>query len=293
MKVLVLGARGMLGHMVCRVLGEDHEVWGTTRSAVSLDDPLGRFIDPGRWMPGVDAHDLATVETALDRVRPDSVINCIGIVKQAPTAEDPVESITINSLFPHLLASACREHSARLIHFSTDCVFSGERGMYSEADIPDPVDLYGRSKLLGETPPGEALTLRTSVVGRELQDHWSFFEWILANRGRSVRGFEKAIYSGLTTRALSRIIGEILEDHLELTGTWQVASPPVSKYWLIKELNDRLGLGMKVDRDEEFSADRSLDGSAFVAETGIEVPSWAEMLDEFATDQPSYEGIGP
>ncbi len=292
MRILVLGVRGMMGHMAARVLAERHEVFGTIRDDLSADSSLARFLPPDRWVRGVEASDMASIERTFEETHPDAVLNCIGIIKQAPEATDPILSIENNALFPHQLAVVCKAVGARMIHLSTDCVFSGLKGMYSESDIPDPVDLYGRSKLLGETEPGEALTLRTSVVGREIRGHVSLFEWALGSRGTAVRGFDRAIYSGLTTRALAEVIEAIIVDHPNLSGVWHVASDPITKYDLLVDLNERLSLDLDIERDESFVCDRSLDGSAFSAETGIEVPSWDDMLTQFVDDQSSYSGLG-
>jgi dTDP-4-dehydrorhamnose reductase len=292
MRVLVLGAAGMMGHMACRVLGATHEVHGTIRGTWREDAPLSGFLPEERAHGGVDACRLETVESVVAAVAPDAVLNCIGVVKQRAEADDAIASITINALLPHQLAALCDGAGARLVHLSTDCVFSGRAGRYSEDDLPDPVDLYGRTKLLGEPAGSEAaVTLRTSIVGREL-DHWtSFFEWVLSSRGTRIRGFDSAIYTGLTTMALARVIDQLLTDHGTLTGVWHVASQPISKYELIVDLDRRLGLGLQIDRDEEFRCDRSLDGSRFAARTGIAVPSWPEMLEEFVGDQHVYEQV--
>ncbi len=292
MRVLVLGARGMMGHVACRVFAERHEVFGSIRDGIPTDSSLASFLSPDRWIRDVDADDMASVERALDVAEPDAVLNCIGIIKQAPGASDPVVSIEKNALFPHKLAELCNAASVRMIHLSTDCVFSGREGMYAESDIPDPDDLYGLSKLLGETEAGEALTLRTSVVGREIRGHASLFEWVLGSRGTSVRGFDRAIYSGLTTVALAEVIERVLEGHPGLSGVWHVASDPITKYELLCQLNERLGLDLDIERDESFVCDRSLDGSAFAAETGIVVPSWDDMLRRFVQDQSMYSGLG-
>jgi dTDP-4-dehydrorhamnose reductase len=288
MRILVLGAGGMMGHMACRVLGAGHDVYGTTRNAKSEGAPLGRFLRADRWLDGVDVQAIGTLAAAIDQVRPDAVFNCIGIVKQLEAAHDAILSIEHNALFPHRLAELCDGAGARLVHLSTDCVFSGRAGPYRLEDIPDPVDLYGRSKLLGETSEAEGLTLRTSIVGRQLSGRTSLFEWVLANRGGRVRGFDRAIYSGLTTMALAEVVEQVLAFHPDLTGVWQVASEPVSKYRLLQMLDDRLGLGLEIERDEAFACDRSLDGSAFADRTGIEVPTWEAMLDRFAGDQATY-----
>jgi dTDP-4-dehydrorhamnose reductase len=286
MRVLVIGANGMMGHMACRVLAESHEVYGSIRG--SLSGPLVRFLSADRCVEGLDTDSDEAVRTALATVHPDAVLNCVGIVKQLAEAKNAILSIQTNSLLPHRLAESCHEVGARLVHLSTDCVFSGRRGNYTEADLPDPVDLYGRSKLLGETAEGEALTIRTSIVGRQIGGDTSLFEWAIANRNHTVRGFDRAIYSGLTTMALSRIISTILVEHADLSGVWQIASEPITKFRLLQLLDERLGLGMTIERDETFECDRSLDGSAFTAATGIVTPSWDEMLDEFRDDQAAY-----
>ncbi len=291
-RILVLGARGMVGHMACRLFTDRHEVFGTIRRDLSVDSALANFLSPDRWIRRVDAHDMKSVMRALDDTKPDAVLNCIGIIKQHSEAEDPIVSIENNALFPHKLAAVCNSADVRMIHLSTDCVFSGRKGMYTENDIPDPTDLYGRSKLLGETGHGEGLTLRTSVVGREIHGYMSLFEWVLGSRGSSVRGFDRAIYSGLTTMALVDVVGRVLEDQPDLTGVWQVASEPITKYELLRRLNERLNLDLDIERDESFVCDRSLDGSAFTAETGIVVPSWDDMLTRFVADQSSYTGLG-
>lgn len=291
MRILILGASGMMGHMAARVLGERHDVYGTTRSIARRDAPLAHFLPGDHWIGGVDSARMDTIAAALAKVRPDAVLNCIGIVKQLAEAKDPLLSLEVNSVLPHRLSLLCQAAGARLVHMSTDCVFSGHKGAYSLDDVPDPVDLYGRTKLLGETPDGPALTIRTSIVGRQIAGRTGLFEWILSSRGRTVRGFRRAIYTGLTTMALARIIGTVLVDHQGLEGVWQVASAPITKLDLMARLNELLGLGIDIQPDDTFHCDRSLDGSRFLETTGIRVPSWDQMLEEFAADQTSYEWL--
>jgi dTDP-4-dehydrorhamnose reductase len=291
MRILVLGAQGMMGHMACRVLRERHDVIGTVRSAWDDDAALAHFLPREACRDNVDVLDDDRLHAVLDEVRPDAVINCVGIVKQLAEAKDAVASILTNSLLPHRAALACSTRSVRLIHLSTDCVFSGRAGNYTTDDVPDPIDLYGRSKLLGETVGGEALTIRTSIVGRQLTNATSLFEWVLASRGTTVRGFRRAVYSGLTTTALARVIEKLLTEHPDLTGVWQVASSPITKYDLLLRLDDLLGLGLEIVPDDTFVCDRSLDGSEFTRVTGINVPTWDVMLRAFADDQPSYDHL--
>ena len=288
MRILVIGAGGMMGHMACRVLDRNHEVFGTIRRQRQAGDALARFLPLERTVPGVDVRQIDSIGAAIAEVTPDVVFNAVGITKQLEEAHDAVLSIEVNALFPHLLAQRCAAVGARLIHLSTDCVFSGLRGNYREDDLPDPVDLYGRSKLLGETDDNEGLTLRTSIVGRQLSGDNSLFEWVRASRGRRVRGFDRAVYSGLTTMALAEVVDEVVRSHPDLTGVWQVASEPITKYRLLQLLDERLGLGLEIERDEDFVCDRSLDGSRFAEHTGIVVPSWEEMLDRFRDDEAVY-----
>ena len=290
MRVLVLGGEGMLGHRVCRRLGERFEIWATYR-----DQPRDwvRFgdVDLRRALGGVDASDFATVASAVERAQPDAVINCIGIVKQRNEAKMAVPTVRVNSLLPHLLADLCAACDARLIHVSTDCVFSGERGSYTEDDTPDPVDLYGRSKLLGEVTRDSALTLRTSIIGWEVMGNASLLEWFAAQRNRRIRGYRRVIYSGLSTAALADVMAYVLEEQPRLSGLYHVASQPVNKYELLTRLRDALGwTDLHVEPDDDDYCDRSLSAARFIAAAGWQPPAWNGMIAELAADWPTYRG---
>lgn len=255
-----------------------HQVWAAARErfdarvAVRRRPPLPLF-DDARVIEGFDATDFDGVARLLDRLQPDAVINCVGVVKQLAAAHDPIASITINSLFPHVVARSAR----RLIQISTDCVFSGARGHYRESDNPDPVDLYGRSKLLGEVGAPH-LTLRTSIVGRELGTSHGLLEWLLSNRGRRVKGYTRALFSGLNTNTLARILCDVIESHRGLEGLYHVASEAISKYDLLVLLNEAFQAGISIEPDDSLVLDRTLDGSRFP----IAIPSWREMALELA-----------
>ena len=195
----------------------------------------------------------------------------------------------VNAQFPPLLARLCGDRGCRLIHISTDCVFSGLRGGYSEDDGPDPMDLYGRSKLLGEVTGEGCLTLRTSMIGRELSGYTGLLEWLISRRGGRVSGFRNAVFSGLATAALSRVIAAVVSDHGDLEGLFHVAGEPISKLELLDRVNRALGLGIGVEPVDEPRLDRSLDGSRFAAATGIAVPSWDSMIAGLATDPTPYD----
>ena len=289
MRVMVIGATGTLGHRLCLDWAERFECWGTVRAPV--EDPVAELLAPARLIAGISAEEPDTLRSALDRARPDVVVNCVGAVKQAEAGQQPIPAIRINSLFPHELAAACRESSARMIHVSTDCVFSGERGRYSEQDVPDAADLYGRSKLLGEISGEGLLTLRTSLIGRELRSSLGLLEWLISNRGGSVKGFSRAVFSGLTTIALASEIGVLIEEHPGLEGIWHLASEPIDKLELLTALERALELGIEIVPDRSVIVDRSLDSTRLCRETGRQPRRWDQMVDELAADVTPYAEI--
>lgn len=288
MSVLILGAAGMLGHKVWQRLSPRFDTRVTMRSGAAAYGNLGLF-DPGRIIPGVDAADTRGLETTLRDLRPSVVINCIGIIKQLPGAHDAITSISINSLLPHQLAAACAEVGARLIHISTDCVFSGRKGMYRESDQPDAEDLYGRSKLLGEVTAPNCLTLRTSIIGRELKATTGLVEWFLSNRGGAVDGYTEAIFSGLTTIALADLIGDVIERHPGLSGLYQVSTGPIDKFTLLSLINDAYRANVTIRPSSAVRIDRSLDSTRFREATGWSPRPWPQLIAEMAADPTPYD----
>ena len=283
MRLLVLGGFGMLGHRLVRDLGGQFTVVATVRE----NDPhlMGKppFQDLAEVVGGVDATDIQTVAHALDTVGPDVVINCIGIVKQADAAADPIASIQVNSLFPHRLVTLCRARQCRLIHISTDCVFSGARGPSSEADNPDPVDLYGRSKLIGEVRTRRAH--RPNIHDRP-RAAWRTGTarvvhvpaWRLGQRlhpGHLLRPHHPR------PRPCSY---RVVSDQPALEGLMHVASEPITKFDLLTRINDAMSLGAEIHPVNDPTIDRTLDGSRFAAATAIRPPSWDKMIEELAND---------
>jgi dTDP-4-dehydrorhamnose reductase len=284
MKILILGGDGMLGHELVRTLAPKHDVHVTLRQPLTAYPHLPD-ISNRNATGGVDARNWTHLSEVIARSQPQALINCIGIVKQRKDAKSPIPSLEINSLLPHRLNELCGQMGAPFVHFSTDCVFSGRKGHYTEGDEPDPVDLYGRTKLLGEVDQAPGLTLRTSIIGLEAREHTTgLIEWFLAQRGR-IKGFRKAIYTGLTTAEMARLVGRVLEQHPGLHGLWQVASEPISKYDLLVDLANKLGrTDVEIVPDDEFFCDRSLEAGAFFRATGYQAPTWDEMLTELATE---------
>lgn len=288
MRILVLGGTGMLGHKLTQVLSETDEAWTSVRCDAADLERFG-FYDLGRVIGRVDAFDFATVENAIDLVQPDAVVNCIGMVKQQAQGQDPIACITLNALLPHQIAGACRARGARLIHISTDCVFSGRRGGYSESDLGDAEDVYGQTKQLGEVATPGSLTLRTSIIGRELESRQGLVEWFLSNAGGRVKGFRRAIFSGFTTEELSRIIHQVLHRHADLEGLYQVSSDPIDKFSLLCLVRDAFGVEVEIVPDEGLVIDRSLDSTRFRQATGYVPPSWEDMIRKLASEQGSRE----
>ena len=289
MKVCVLGAGGLLGHMLIRVLGETIDVYGTTRELRSISSPLARFLPQDKWIDNVDASKLDSINKVFGTTNFDTVINCIGLIKQRNAQTTEYEMMLINAEFPHRLAQVANQQGAQVIHISTDCVFSGETGNYVETDIPDPVDTYGKSKLLGELNDSRNLTLRTSHIGRELTIRKSFIEWLLSQKGGDVEGYGHAIYSGLTSQELARLIRELLTANKGLTGMFHVSSQPISKLDIINKLNELLNLEINVTSDSKVQINRSLNSDKFRLATNLTVNNWDQMLSDFCKDQKNYE----
>jgi dTDP-4-dehydrorhamnose reductase len=280
MRIMILGGDGMLGHQLYKCLKERHHVCITLRREFKAYDSLELYRSEDTF-DRVDARDLNRVKEAVGQFHPDVVVNAVGIVKQQPAAKEVIPSLEINALLPHRLALVCKAAGSRLIHMSTDCVFSGNRGNYLETDPSDAKDLYGKSKFLGEVHESHCLTLRTSIIGRELSRRKSLVEWFLAQKG-TIKGFQHAIYSGFTTVEMSRIIEKVVTEFPESSGLYQVSSDPISKYELLLLMKDAFRHPVDVVPDDEFFCDRSLNSERFQRDFDYTPPPWKEMVEELA-----------
>lgn len=291
-KVLVLGGGGMLGHKLCQLLPAlGFEVATTVRRDPGEYRRFRTVFDDVTIIPGVDALDDASINRALREFDPQAIVNCVGIIKQLKEAHDPLVSVGINSYLPHRLAKICEQQERKLIHISTDCVFNGKKGNYREDNPSDAEDLYGKSKFLGETLDNEpaALTLRTSIIGRELTEPGhGLLEWFLSQQGKKVRGFSRAIYTGFTTHELANVIAMVIRKHPRLSGLCQVASEPINKYDLLCLIREVYGVSIEIDRDEAFAIDRSMVMDRFPRETGYVPPDWASMIRAMHDDPTPY-----
>ena len=281
MRLLILGGSGMLGHQLWRSLHAQHDIWVTLRRPAADFAPYHLF-DEAKSLQVNDITDDTALGQALAQAKPDAVINCVGLIKQRDEASDEALAVRVNAEFPHRLAKRCDETGARVIHFSTDCVFAGTRGNYTEDDPADATDLYGQSKHRGEVTGPQCVTLRTSVIGHELGTNLALLDWFISQRSQTINGFKKAIYSGFTTLEMARIIERILTRHPRLSGLWHVASEPISKFDLLQLCREKLGWEGIIEPNDEFVCDRSLNGARFNEATGYKPPGWQAMISELA-----------
>lgn len=280
----------MLGHQLWKSLRKRHDVWVTVRRNVRHYHNRG-ILDESKTLEFGSAGDLARLVQIFSIVKPDWVVNCIGIVKQRDESKQRLLSLQVNSIFPHQLAQLSSTRGARMVHVSTDCVFKGDHGPYQEADTADAVDLYGQTKSLGEVLDQECcLTLRTSIIGHELDSARGLIEWFLSQKGETIKGFRQCLYSGLTTIELSRVIEMVLLNRSGNYGLWQVSSDPITKYDLLLKAKAAYSWEGEILPDDNFKCDRRLVSDRFREEFEYKPPSWDEMLVELANSRQT--GIG-
>ena len=277
MNILVLGVNGMIGSTTFRLFSErnDWKVFGTIRAESSKHFFSTQLAD--HLITNVDVANYDSLVDAVARTCPDVVINCIGATKHKEGGNTPLAAIPLNSLLPHRLASLCAAANARLVHVSTDCVFSGKQGNYSEDDFPDAADVYGRSKALGEVDYTNSITLRTSTIGHELQSSYGLLDWFISQQG-SCKGFKRAIFSGLPTVEFARVMRDVVIPRTDLHGLYHVAGPAIAKYDLLKLIAEVYGKSIEIIPEDDFVIDRSLIADRFFAETGYKAPGWAELI---------------
>lgn len=283
MNVLILGATGMLGYSLFSNLADNPalNVMGTVRNLTGKGAFFVQY--QKQILQGIDVTNIASLEQAIITTKPEVVINCIGLIKQHDIAKEHVAAIEINALLPHQLAALCDQHGARLIHFSTDCVFDGKQGMYQEADLPTATDLYGKSKCLGEVSYGRHLTLRTSIIGHELDSAVSLVDWFLSQSG-AVNGFSKAVFSGVPTCYIAKLLADNILNRPEICGLYHLSVEPINKHNLISLVADIYGKDIEINESTQLVIDRSLDSSRLREELDLTVPSWNELIEFMHND---------
>lgn len=286
MKVLILGVTGMLGSAMYKLFHQNgtYNVWGTLRDARSLS-----FFTPDSHKNLISNIDVLNEDELLNlfaTIKPDCVVNCVGIIKQLSRAKDPLVILPINSLFPHRLAKICSLLGARLIHISTDCVFSGKKiGKYTESDPSDAEDLYGKSKFIGEISHlSDVVTLRTSIIGHELSSKYALVDWFLAQKNK-IQGYVNAIYTGVPTVELARIIHDFVIPHPNLSGLYHVASQAISKFELLNLIGQIYCKPIMIEPEETIKINRALCAKRFENETGYNTPSWPLLIQEMYTSK--------
>ncbi|MEY8200134.1 MAG: SDR family oxidoreductase [Colwellia sp.] len=286
-KILILGANGMLGGSLHRYFSRDtgHHVLGSVRSESALEHLASMGFD--NVESGVDVTNQESLQKLIAEFRPDFVFNCIGLIKQLSQSKLPVPAIEINSLLPHRLAALCTEFGARLVHFSTDCVFSGNAGGYTESSIPDATDIYGRSKLLGEVDYDDHITLRTSIIGHELNSGVSLVDWFL-NQSGHIKGFSKAVFSGLPTCYVAEFINKNIISSPNFSGLYHLSSYPIDKYTLLQLIKGIYGLEIEIEHDSDFVIDRSLNSDILRASVGFTPLPWSELIERMHNEYIEY-----
>ena len=279
-RILILGVTGMLGHVLFKEMNKITyiDVFGTTRSKRGLQSYFTQE-ELNKIRDGVDADSFETVIRAIASVQPTIIINCIGIIKQLPISNDPLTAITINAQLPHRLSLVARTAKARLIHISTDCVFDGKKGNYTEEDLSTAEDLYGKTKYLGEVHYPHCITLRTSIIGHELKTNFSLVDWFMSQENE-VNGFTKAIYSGFPTIEMANIISNYVIPNNELSGLYHVSSDAISKYELLNIIKEIYKNDIKIKPFDNFVIDRSLNSNKFKQITGYVSPSWKKLVKD-------------
>lgn len=282
-KILVFGVSGMLGSTIFRSLSDDTNlaVFGTVRGSRAPQQLIPELRN--KVIPNIHMESEVSLLNTFSHVKPDIVINCVGIIKQLPNANDHLESLAINSTLPHRLAKYCTMMDARLVHFSTDCVFSGKKGKYKETDTPDAYDVYGRTKLLGEVEYSNAITLRTSIIGHELASSKSLVDWFLSQSG-SVKGFAKAIFSGLPTIEVARIVRDLVIPKPDLCGLYHLSVQPINKCDLLKLVAKVYRKDIDILSDRALIIDRSLNSDRFRSATGYVPKPWPELIQAMYDD---------
>ena len=295
-RIVILGASGLIGHKLYEVLKPRFKtVIPVLHSSRERFKQSGLF-EGSDTIEHVDVCDFEHTAGVLHALRPDIVLSCAGITKRRPEVEDAVTAITVNSLFPQKLAIWAKANDARVIHFSTDCVFNGKKASaeppYNEDSPTNGEDAYGRTKALGEIRDDHNLTIRSSFIGRELSVHSELIDWFLAQEGHSIKGFTNAMYSGVTTPVMARIVGDIIEHHPSLAGLWQLGNPvPINKYDLLCKAREAFGIDVEISPDDRPAPNAILDGAKLHDQINPDIPSWDEMLNELAKDTSCYTNI--
>ena len=279
MKILILGSSGLLGNTLTKYFFQKNsfQTFGTLRDFSKISFFREKYHK--NFVQFSNILDFIELEKKIKDIKPNVIINCLGITNKYRIVNfDLVQQyIKINSLFPHKLCEICSRHNVRLIHFSSDCVFSGLKGFYNENDFADPIDIYGKSKLMGELNYKNSITIRKSVIGHEITSKNGLLEWFL-NQSNDVEGYKKVFFSGLTVLELAKIIVDYILPRIDLNGLFNISGESISKFQLLKIIADVYQKPIEIIPNELKNIDRSLDASKFNKLTGYKSQPWPELI---------------
>ena len=287
MRILILGVSGLIGHNILKEFNDNMDVFGTLHKAKKKYGNLNLFSGKN-IIENVDVKDFENLKSILFSVNPEIIFNCVGITKRKIDKTNPLEVIQVNSFFPHQLAEWAKDNNKRVIHFSTDCVFSGSEGSYLEDATPDALDYYGKTKGLGEVNSKSSLTIRSSMIGPELFNKTELFEWIINNKEKEINGFSRVMYSGVTTIYMARLLSDLIVNHKNLDGIYNVASKPISKFELLHLINDNFDLGLIINDNKTVISNKTLNASKIEKVIGLQPPSWDELIIELKKDYMNF-----
>jgi dTDP-4-dehydrorhamnose reductase len=288
MRLLILGASGLIGHKLLLKLSIDFDVYGILHKSKENYGSIKLFAGQ-KIIDKVDVSDFGSICGILEVINPDVILNCVGITLRKDEINDPFKAIKINALFPHQLANWAKANNKRVIHFSTDCVFNGSTGNYTENSLTTAENIYGRTKALGEINYDHTLTIRSSFIGQELFGKTELLDWFLQQDGKQIKGFTNTLYSGVSTNFMAYIVKTIILDFPKLSGLYQLATEkPISKYELLCIAKKAFEIGVEIIPDDKQVHKPTLNGSKLNDKIKIEVPSWEEMMNDIALNKEFY-----
>ncbi|MBT7623863.1 MAG: sugar nucleotide-binding protein [Flavobacteriaceae bacterium] len=286
MKILVTGIDGMIGHKIAQSLSKKFQVFGSTRKKI-------KSINIGTEKCEIINHDFIIDNKLglIDEIDPDIIINCVGITIRRGLNNSIENTKKLNSDLPHKLNHWVETNNKKLIHLSSDCVFSGKKGNYSDESIPDATDLYGISKSKGEVTGNNALTIRCSIVGREIYNHTELFEWLFSMKNKKIEGYKNVIYSGVTSTWMGKTINHLIKNNYDLKGIYNISSVPISKYDLLIKLSDTFNLNVDISLNSNIKSNKVLISKKFTEITGINSPNWNDLIVDFKADSDKFSTI--
>ncbi|TRX40139.1 dTDP-4-dehydrorhamnose reductase family protein [Flavobacterium restrictum] len=288
MRILILGVSGLIGHKLLQDLKKDFEIYATLHRAKSDYGDLPLFSEKN-IIENIDVLDYEVLKGVLFAVNPDVILNCVGITKRKINTDNFLDVLMVNSVFPHKLARWAKKNKKRVIHFSTDCVFDGKKGNYDETSLTNAEDLYGRTKALGEINYSHTLTIRSSFIGQELFDKTELLDWFLSQEGKTINGFKKVLYSGVSTQFMASVVKNILLNFPDLSGLYQLAPEnAIPKYELLSIAKEAFKVSVTINADEKYVHLPTLDGSKLKNAMDLKIPSWKEMMIDLALNKDFY-----